>query len=104
MAVFFNQIWPGSYNLIRFKDSHLKDEPFWVGLSRANKKVAILDIPKCTLSKDLNGIQLVDWMVHGPEHRQVCNWPPSMASDVLAKFGEGPHNAYVGIVPILHLR
>jgi len=28
-------------------------------------------------------------MVHGPEHRQVCSWPPGLASNVLEKFGEG---------------
>jgi predicted AlkP superfamily phosphohydrolase/phosphomutase len=87
---FSKQLWPGSYDLIRFKDSHLKHEPFWEGLSRAGKKVAILDVPKSTLSSGLNGIQLVDWMVHGPGHRQVCSWPPSLASDVVAKFGERP--------------
>jgi predicted AlkP superfamily phosphohydrolase/phosphomutase len=87
---FGKQICPGSYDLIRFKDSHLKHEPFWEGLSRAKKKVAILDVPKCPLSSELNGIQLVDWMVHGPEHRQVCSWPPSLASDIVAKVGKQP--------------
>ena len=86
---FFNkQIWPGSYDLIRFQDAHLKYEPFWETLSRAQKKVAILDVPKCTLAKDLNGIQLVDWMVHGPGHREICSWPPSLASNIAAKVGK----------------
>jgi predicted AlkP superfamily phosphohydrolase/phosphomutase len=87
---FSKQIWPDSFDLVRFQDAHLKHKPFWEELSRAKKKVAILDVPKCTLSKGLNGIQLVDWMVHGPEHREICSWPPSLASNIVAKVGKRP--------------
>ena len=85
---FGKQIWPGSYQLVRFQDAHLGQRPFWETLSQAKKKVAILDVPKCPLSNTLNGIQLVDWMVHGPEHREVCSWPPSLAANIMSHDGK----------------
>lgn len=84
------QLRNGSYDLMKYRAAHLKHEPFWDPLSRAHKKVAILDVPKSTLSTDLRGIQLVDWMVHGPESRQVRSRPAYLAVDLEAKYGKAP--------------
>jgi predicted AlkP superfamily phosphohydrolase/phosphomutase len=77
----------GSYITPQFRDEHLKHEPFWNVLSRAGRRVGIIDVPKCPLSRNLNGIQLADWLVHGRDH-ETCSWPPDLATTILARFGD----------------
>lgn len=84
---FWKYLQNGSYIMPRFRDEHLQHEPFWNLLSRAGLKVAIIDVPKCPLSRDLNGIQLADWLVHGRDH-STCSWPADLASSVLTAFGD----------------
>src|SRR5262245_9276934 len=87
---FYSQVWPGSYEETSFLDADLKREPFWETLSRAGRRVAIIDVPKCPVANNLNGIQLNDWLVHGRDHKEVCSWPPHLASEVLTRFGPAP--------------
>jgi predicted AlkP superfamily phosphohydrolase/phosphomutase len=84
---FYKYIQPGSYSTPWFRDLNLKREPFWNFLSRTGYRVAIIDVPKCPLSKDLNGFQLADWLVHGRDH-DTCSSPPEIASDILSRFGD----------------
>jgi len=58
----------GSYETPFFCDGDLQHEPFWNALSRANRKVAIIDVPKCPSATPLNGIYVTDWHVHGRDH------------------------------------
>jgi predicted AlkP superfamily phosphohydrolase/phosphomutase len=83
---FWKSIQTGSYATPQFRDENLKHEPFWNVLSRAGRRVAIIDVPKCPLATDLNGIQLADWLVHGRDH-DTCSWPPGIAPTVLTRFG-----------------
>ncbi|MEM1367946.1 MAG: alkaline phosphatase family protein [Cyanobacteria bacterium P01_H01_bin.15] len=58
----FRQLIPGTYNLIRFDiDADLQGTPFWVDISKAGSKVAIVDVPKSLLTSEIKGIQLTDW-------------------------------------------
>ncbi len=81
---------PGTYSVRKFTPRDVKWEPFWNTLSRANKRVAIIDVPKTYPSEDFNGIQLVDWGTHDPDDESFSTWPPSLASDVQARFGQDP--------------
>ena len=83
---FWKSFQSGSYNTPQFRDEDWKHESFWNVLSRAGQKVAIIDVPKCQLSKDLNGIQLVNWLVHGRD-RDTCSWPLNFASSILSHYG-----------------
>ena len=84
---FWQYLQSGSYIRPRFRDEHLKHEPFWNVLSRAGRRVGIIDVPKCPLSKNLTEFQLADWLVHGRDH-QTCSWPPDLAATILARFGD----------------
>ena len=84
---FWKYIQSGSYITPPFRDEHLKHEPFWNLLSRAGRKVSIIDVPKCPVSRNLNGLQLADWLVHGRDHN-TCSWPPDLASTILTCFGD----------------
>ncbi len=77
-----------SYERVRVLPDFLKKEPFWNELSRAHKKVAVIDVPKTFPSPDLNGIHLVDWGVHDPKQEGFRTWPPSLAKEVENLFGK----------------
>lgn len=84
------QLKPRSYEFYRcHTGENLKHEPFWNHLSRAGKRVAVLDIPLSGISKDINGIQSVEWGSHDAN----CGfraWPPSFEADVRKRFGAHP--------------
>jgi predicted AlkP superfamily phosphohydrolase/phosphomutase len=84
------QLKPGTYEIFRcLTADHIKREPFWNYLSRAGKKVAILDVPLSGISRDLNGIQMVEWGSHDANYG-FMTWPPSLADEVKARFGPHP--------------
>jgi predicted AlkP superfamily phosphohydrolase/phosphomutase len=65
-------------------------ESFWDVLSKEGLRVAILDVPKCGLPRPLNGIHLVDWLVHGRYFVEPKSYPESLAGEVVARFGPAP--------------
>lgn len=86
----WQQLRPGTYDLYRFyAGDSVRREPFWNQLGRAGKRVAIVDVPLTGPSRDLNGIQVVEWGSHDPEHG-LRTWPPSLARDLEARFGRHP--------------
>lgn len=73
--------------------AHLEEEDrlaFWDDLSSQGVRVAIFDIPKCRNPRPLNGIHLVDWLVHGRNFDQPRSEPPSLVEDILERFGPAP--------------
>ncbi|WP_447963593.1 alkaline phosphatase family protein [Nitrospira sp. Ecomares 2.1] len=82
-----HQLQPGTYELHpTYAGESVKREPFWNHLSRAGRRVAILDIPLTALSHNLNGIQLVEYGAHDA-HSGFMTWPPSLAAEVEQRFG-----------------
>jgi predicted AlkP superfamily phosphohydrolase/phosphomutase len=93
----YRQLSPGTYETYPIRPSHAKGEPFWNGLSRADKKVAVIDVPKTFPSQILNGIHIVDWGTHDPDSDVLCTWPTSLVGEVLGRFGRdtiGDCNAF----------
>lgn len=87
----YEQIVTGTYDIKRFRPSHLKRQPFWNSLSNAGRRVAIVDVPKSPLTTHLNGVQLQDWGTHDPEPGFAFQtWPPSLATELTARFGSDP--------------
>lgn len=85
----YEQLRTGTYRTYPFSPFDIKAEPFWDALSRAGRRVAIIDVPKSFPSQQLNGIQLVDWGSHDRD-LPFCTWPPSLAEEVAARFGDYP--------------
>ncbi len=84
------QLRPGSYDFFRCRATdELRSPPFWQYLSDAGRRVCILDVPHAPRSRDLNGIQLAEWGGHDAE-ASFSSWPPSLAAEVLAKYGTHP--------------
>jgi len=68
----------------------LDREAFWDRLSLQGLLVAILDVPKCRPPRPLNGIHLVDWLVHGRYFHSPLSYPEDLADDIVARFGSPP--------------
>jgi predicted AlkP superfamily phosphohydrolase/phosphomutase len=77
----------GGYCVDSYEPSPTRPPPFWEALASAGNRVAVIDMPYTELSRDLNGLQLSDWLVHDRKHRQALSWPPELASEVVEKFG-----------------
>ena len=65
-------------------------ESFWQTLSNQGLQVGIFDVPKCGLPRPINGIHLVDWLVHGRYFMEPKSHPESLAGEVVEKFGPAP--------------
>ncbi|HVG22175.1 MAG TPA: alkaline phosphatase family protein [Blastocatellia bacterium] len=85
----FAQLKPGTYEHYSFRPTHVKSEPFWGAIGKANRRVAIIDVPKTYPYAGLNGIQLVDWGTHDRDDK-FCTFPEALAEDVEARFGSHP--------------
>lgn len=94
---FVKQIELGTYNIKNFvEDTDFGHEPFWEFLSRAGRRVAIIDMVRAPLSKDINGVQVNDWMTHdrtGP----MRSVPSRVAAEVIARYGDDPFNGETDI-------
>ena len=84
------QLRPGTYDLDRcYTGDYVKREPFWNHLSRAGRRVAILDVPLSGVSPGLNGIQMVEWGSHDANYGFRA-WPRGLAREVKRRFGLHP--------------
>jgi predicted AlkP superfamily phosphohydrolase/phosphomutase len=86
----WEQLRTGTYDMFRcYTGENYKHEPFWDDLSRAGRRVAILDVPLSAPSKNLNGVQLVEWGAHDAQYGFVTS-PPGLAKEVVSRFGRHP--------------
>jgi predicted AlkP superfamily phosphohydrolase/phosphomutase len=65
-------------------------EAFWHTISSQGARVAVFDVPKCGLPGPMNGIHLVDWLVHGRYFSEPKSYPESLAAEVVGQFGPAP--------------
>ena len=81
---------PGAYRLEdRALGAFVERDPFWRVLSRAGKRVAVLDVPLAKLEPELNGIQVVEWGGHDSLFG-YSTMPPELAADIESRFGRHP--------------
>jgi len=84
------QLKPGTYEQIRcLTGETLRCQPFWNHLSRAGRRVIVLDIPLSAVTEHLNGKQVVEWGTHDTQYG-LSTWPPSLARDIVSRFGRYP--------------
>jgi predicted AlkP superfamily phosphohydrolase/phosphomutase len=89
---FYQQLVPGTYESKKFiPDEDFGHQPFWEYLSHTGRRVAVIDIVKSPLSKDINGIQVVDWMVHSQEG-ETRSSPAHLISEIISRYGADPFN------------
>ncbi len=91
----------GAYIDAEFLPSQQKGETFWETLSKAGRRVAVLDVPFSPLASHLNGIQLVNWGTHDPWSESASSYPPALAAELAAKFGRQPPDHCDRTAPII---
>lgn len=89
MAFYHRQLRPGSYEIRKKYADEIAREPFWMPLSRAGKRLAILDVPETYPMPALSGVQIVGWGAEG------LNWkpsstPPTLLRELEARYGKHP--------------
>ncbi len=87
---FRRQFKPRSYRRTLYTtDTDLEYDPFWTTLSKAGRRVAVLDLPYSRLERDINGVLLVDWLIHD-RYGPVRSCPSDLVDRVLTEFGDDP--------------
>lgn len=90
---YYSQLIPGTYRTALFHPAQVAHEPFWNFLSRAGRRVAVIDVPKTCPLDNLNGIQLVDWANHDADIlKGFRSWPPELCTEIDRRYGEDPFN------------
>jgi predicted AlkP superfamily phosphohydrolase/phosphomutase len=96
---FRSQFRPRSYRRKDFSvDTDLERTPFWTSLSEAGRRVAVLDLPYARWEAGLNGLLLVDWLIHD-RYGSPRSWPREFAREVLERFGDDPVGGNSDVFP-----
>lgn len=77
----------GTYELYKYRFDQDQWQPFWRTLSQAGRRVAVIDVPYDSLSKDMNGLQIVDWCIHNPQRSEAGIFPPQERKAIAERFG-----------------
>src|SRR6266545_1653431 len=82
---------PGTYDLqVGMYANRLPVPPFWTHLSRAGKRVAVIDAPFARPVRKLNGIHVTNWGAHDPWCWRRSSWPPHLIRELVRRFGSHP--------------
>ena len=87
---FFRQIVTGSYKIAPFTANDVKREPFWNAVSRAGRRIAVIDVPKSPLTTSPNVLQIADWGTHDRDYDDTHCSPDVLLSELTARFGTDP--------------
>jgi len=87
----FHAVKAGTYDLeIGMYADRLPVPPFWVHMSRAGKRVAVIDVPFARPTDGLNGVQITNWGAHDSWCWRRCSSPSDVIDDVVKRFGDHP--------------
>ncbi|MGH7197318.1 MAG: alkaline phosphatase family protein [Candidatus Omnitrophota bacterium] len=81
------QFVPGTYEFQKLRLSEMKEPLFWETLSRAGKRMAVIDVPRVRLAREFKGVQLFNWLSHDPEPEGFVTSPEELAEEVKRKYG-----------------
>ncbi|MGH7268745.1 MAG: alkaline phosphatase family protein [Candidatus Rokuibacteriota bacterium] len=96
----WKQLKPGTYDVYRcHAGTDIKREPFWNCLSRAGRRVAVLDVPHTYPTSRLNGIQVVEWGRHDAD-LGFATWPPTLKREIERRFGPNPLKSRCNELPL----
>jgi len=82
----YRQMVPGTYDIVDINSTQVNGTPLWSYLSDANKRVAVVDVPKSPPPEPLNGLHIADWGTHDPEF-EFKTFPHDLKDDVYTRFG-----------------
>ena len=80
------QLKPGTY---RYQQVRLEREAFWHHLTRAGKRLALIDIPLSRVSPSPSGIHIVDWSGIETTFGFETS-PPELRGEIVSRWGKYP--------------
>lgn len=84
------QLVPGTYRFARPHEAeYIRAPMFWEALSKAGRRLAILDVPLSKLDPTVRGIQTVEWAGHDSVFGFQTS-PADLAVEILKKHGPHP--------------
>ncbi len=83
----YHRVRPGAYDSERVHRDSIDGVPFWQTLSDQGRTVTVVDVPKAPRGRGLRGVELVDWLPHGPDSTVPLSDPPELADQVVAAPG-----------------
>jgi predicted AlkP superfamily phosphohydrolase/phosphomutase len=87
----FLRVKPGTYDVeLGMPADRLPEPPFWAHMSRAGKRVAVIDAPFARPAEPLNGLQITNWGSHDSWSWPRSSFPAGLIDDVVARFGDHP--------------
>jgi predicted AlkP superfamily phosphohydrolase/phosphomutase len=86
---FYVQYDPKTMGLRHLHDDAITATPFWEHLSRAGRRVAVVDVPKFAVSRPLGGIHLANWGAHGAKTNRASH-PVGLLNEVRSRLGDHP--------------
>jgi predicted AlkP superfamily phosphohydrolase/phosphomutase len=86
---FYVQYDPQTLGLRHVPDEAIQQAPFWDYLSRAGRRVGVVDTPKFPANRILNGFHLANWGAH-PVKAKPTSYPASLLTEVESRFGPHP--------------
>jgi predicted AlkP superfamily phosphohydrolase/phosphomutase len=98
---YLRQMPRGEYTDAPFLPAQQKGEAFWEALSRAGRRVAVIDVPFSPVAKTLNGIELTNWSTHDSGGDRRGSFPADLADELAAKFGRLPEDQCDSTTPII---
>ena len=85
----YSKIKPGTYDMTEAMRADRLPVPFWMELSHAGNRLAVIDAPFARPLK-LNGIQVTNWGAHDPWSWERSSWPLSLITELVERFGDHP--------------
>jgi predicted AlkP superfamily phosphohydrolase/phosphomutase len=86
----WEQLQPGTYDHYRVVTRDVAQRPqFWDALSAAGRRICVFDIPLSFASKEVNGLQTVEWGAHDAVQGFTAS-SPALRDEIVRKFGLHP--------------
>lgn len=86
----YEELVPGTYAVRGRATADSRVEPFWAALSRAGRRVAVVDVPKSPCVAGAAEVQILDWGTHDPTAEGFRALPASTEDDVRGRYGCEP--------------
>jgi predicted AlkP superfamily phosphohydrolase/phosphomutase len=86
----YEQIRPGTYEVVRFQEHDYGAPPFWTALGRAGRAVALIDVPKSPAPDPEVALHVVDWGTHDPSLSGFRTHPATLRGEIESAHGADP--------------
>jgi predicted AlkP superfamily phosphohydrolase/phosphomutase len=70
-------------------DDHYRRDPFWLHASRMGRRVGIFDIYSSPLTQGIDGVQVMNWMIHD-RTSDPKSWPEPILASLHEKYMKDP--------------